>query len=536
MAKQLIFDAEARMALKRGADVMADAVKITIGPRGRNVILEKKYGAPTVTNDGVTIAKEIELEDNYENMGAQMLKEVASKTQDEAGDGTTTATLLAQSIVHEGIKNVAAGADPMSLKRGIDKAVTCIVEALKAGSTEVQTREDIAKVATVSSNNDTVIGQLVADAMDKVGREGVITVEESNTMDMTMELVEGMQFDRGYLSPYFITDAERMEVILEDAFVLINTGKITAAADLVPILQKVAQLGHPILILAEDIEGEALSTLVVNKLRGGLQCAAVKAPGFGDRRTAMLGDIGVLTNGQVISEELGIRLENLVIGMLGQTERVIIDKDNTTIVGGKGNTEEIEKRVAQIRQQIEDTTSDYDREKLQERLARLTNGVAIINVGAATEPEMKERKARVEDALSATKAAVEEGIVVGGGVALIRAKDSLDNLELSGDEATGVEIIRQCLEYPLRNIADNAGEEASIVAQKVRELGGSNGFNAEKGEYEDLMAAGIVDPTKVVRSALRNAASVAGLLFTTEALVTDIPEEEEAPMPHGHPH
>jgi chaperonin GroEL len=536
MAKQLIFDTEARQALKNGVDTLANVVKVTLGPKGRNVILQKSYGSPVVTNDGVTIAKEIELEDEYENMGARLLRDVATKTSDDAGDGTTTATVLAQGIVHGGIKNVSAGADPMALKRGIDKAVDCVIESVKSRSTEVKTRDEIAQVATVSSNNDREIGNLVADAMDKVGREGVITVEESRTIETTMEIVEGMQFDRGYLSPYFITDAERMEAIIENPFILINDGKISKAMDLLPILQKVAQIGRPILVIAEDIEGEALATLVVNKLQGILRCVAVKAPGFGDRRKAMLGDIGVLTDGQVISDELGIRLQNLVIGMLGSAERVIIDKDNTTIIGGHGNKEEVKKRANQIRRQIEETTSDYDREKLQERLAKLTTGVAVINVGAPTETEMKERKARVEDALSATKAAVEEGIVPGGGVALLRAIDDLDKLELSGDEAIGVDIVRQCLEYPVRYIAGNAGADGAVVVHKLKELGGNNGFNAEKEVYEDLVAAGIVDPTKVVRCALENAASVAGLLLTTETLITDIPEKEETPMPHGHPH
>ena len=536
MAKQLIYDTEARQALKNGVDALTDVVKVTLGPKGRNVILQKSYGSPTVTSDGVSIAKEIELEDEYENMGARLLQDVATKTNDDAGDGTTTATVLAQGIVHGGIKNVAAGADPMALKRGIDQAVAGVVEAVKSQSAEVKTRDDIAQVATVSSNNDVEIGNLVADAMDEVGQEGVITVEEANTMETTMEVVEGMQFDRGYLSPYFVTDSERMETVLENPIVLINDGKISAAADLLPILQKVAQIGRPILIIAEDIEGEALAVLVVNKLQGVLNCAAVKAPGFGDRRKEMLGDIGILTDGQVISEELGIRLENLVIGMLGSAERVAIDKDNTTIIGGQGNAEEVKKRADQIRRQIEDTTSDYDREKLQERLAKLTTGVAVINVGAPTETEMKERKARVEDALSATRAAVEEGVVPGGGIALLRAADSLDKMELSGVEAIGVDIVRKCLEYPIRYIASNAGADEAVVAQKVKELGGNNGFNAAKEVYEYLNVAGIVDPTKVVRCALENAGSVAGLLLTTETLITDIPEEEKPEMQHGHSH
>jgi len=537
MAKQLIFDTEARQALKNGVDTLADVVKITLGPKGRNVILQKSYGSPVITNDGVTIAKEIELKDEYENMGARLLRDVATKTNDDAGDGTTTATVLAQGIVHGGIKNVAAGSDPMALRRGIDKTVDCVVKSIKSRSTEVKTRDEISQVATVSSNNDSEIGNLVADAMDKVGEEGVITIEEAKTIETTLEIVEGMQFDRGYLSPYFVTDAERMEAVLENPFVLIKDGKISVAADLLPILQKVAQIGRPILVIAEDIEGDALSTLVVNKLQGILSCVAVKAPGFGDRRKEMLGDIGILTGSQVISDELGIRLENLVIGMLGTAERVVIDKDNTTIIGGQGNKEEVKKRANQIRRQIEETTSDYDGEKLQERLAKLTTGVAVINVGAPTETEMKERKARVEDALAATKAAMEEGIVPGGGVALLQAVDDLDKLELLGDEAIGVDIVRKCIEYPMRYIASNAGADDAVTVHKVKELGGNNGFNAENEAYEDLVAAGIVDPTKVVRCALENAASIAGLLLTTETLITDVPEkEEEKPMPHGHPH
>ena len=535
MAKQIIFDAEARQALKRGVDILANTVKVTLGPKGRNVILEKKYGSPTITNDGVSIAKEIELPEEYENMGARLLRDVATKTNDDAGDGTTTATLLAQNMIDEGIKNVAAGADPMSLRRGIDKAAGCVVESLKSRSQEVKTNDEISQVATVSSNNDAGIGKMIADAMDKVGRDGVITVEEAKTLEMTMDIVEGMQFDRGYLSPHFATDAERMEAVLEDAYVLINNGKISSAQDLIPILQKISQLGRPLLVIAEDVEGDALSTLVVNKLRGTLNCIAVKAPGFGDRRKAILDDIGVLTDGQVLSEELGIRLENLVVGMLGRAQRVIVSKDNTTIVEGGGRPEEIEKRKIQIRRQIEETTSDYDKEKLQERLAKLSSGVAVINVGAATETEMKERKARVEDALSSTRAAIEEGIVPGGGIALLRAIPDMDKLELEGDEATGADIIRRSLEAPLRRIAENAGHEAAIVAEKLKESDGNTGFNAETEVYEDLVAAGVVDPTKVVRCALQNAAGVAGLLLTTETLITDIPEEEKA-MPHAHPH
>jgi len=537
MAKQLIFDAEARQALRRGVDILANTVKVTLGPKGRNVILEKKYGSPTITNDGVSIAKEIELPEEYENMGARLLRDVATKTNDDAGDGTTTATLLAQSMIHAGIKNVAAGADPMSLKRGIDKAVDCVVESLKSRSQEVKTNDEIAQVATVSSNNDAEIGRMIADAMDKVGRDGVITVEEAQTLEMTMKIVEGMQFDRGYLSPHFATDSVRMEVVLEDAYVLINNGKISAAQDLIQILQKVGQLGRPLLVIAEDVEGDALATLVVNKLRGILSCVAVKAPGFGDRRQAILSDIGILTGGQVVSEELGFRLENLVIGMLGRAKRLIITKDDTTIVEGLGRPEEIEKRKAQVRRQIEETTSDYDREKLQERLAKLSGGVAVINVGAATETEMKERKARVEDALSATRAAIEEGIVAGGGIALLRAVPDLDKLELEGDEATGATTVRRSLETPLRRIVENAGHDGAVAVEKLKESNGNMGFNAETEVYEDLMAAGVVDPTKVVRCALKNAGSVAGLMLTTETLITDVPEEEpETPHAHSHPH
>ena len=534
MAKQILFDEEARQALKRGVDTMADVVKVTLGPRGRNVLLQKSFGAPEVTNDGVTIAKEIELEEPYENIGAQLLKDVAIKTNDDAGDGTTTATLLAQSIIHEGIKNVTAGADPMQLKRGIDKAVKAIVDELKKHSQEVKSREKISQVATVSSNNDTEIGELIANAMDKVGQDGVITVEEAKSAETTLDVVEGMQFDRGFLSPYFITNPDNMEAVLEDVYVLINDGKLSSVNELVPILQKVSQMGRPILIIAEDVEGEALAALVVNRIRGTLSCAAVKAPGFGDRRKAMLGDIGVLTGGQVLSEELGLRLENVVIGMLGRANRIVIDKDTTTIIGGAGKEETVEKRVEQIRRQIEETTSDYDREKLEERLARLSSGVALIKAGAPTEIELKERKSRVEDALASTRAAVEEGILAGGGVALLRAASALDSLELDGDQATGADIVRKCLEFPMRNIAENAGRDGSVVVNDVKNMEYNFGLNAITEKYEDMIKSGIVDPTKVVRSALQNASSIAGLLMTTEILVSEIPEEEP-PMPAGPP-
>lgn len=534
MAKQILFDEEARQSLKRGVDTMADAVKVTLGPRGRNVLLEKSFGAPEITNDGVTIAKEIELEEAYENIGAQLLKDVATKTNDDAGDGTTTATLLAQSIIHEGIKNVTAGADPMQLKRGIDKAVKAVVDELKKHSREVKSREDVRQVATVSSNNDEEIGELIAEAMDEVGQDGVITVEEAKGAETTLDVVEGMQFDRGYLSPYFVTDADNMETVLEDAYLLINDGKFSSANDLIPILQKVSQMGRPLLVIGEDVEGEALATLVVNKIRGTLNCAAVKAPGFGDRRKAMLGDIGVLTGGQVISEELGIRLENVVVGMLGQADRVVIDKDTTTIIGGEGKEEAVDRRVQQIRRQIEETTSDYDREKLEERLARLSSGVAVIKAGAPTETELKERKARVEDALSSTRSAVEEGILAGGGVALLRAASALDSLELDGDQATGADIIRKCLEFPMRHIVENAGLDGSVVVNEVKDMEYNFGLNAITEKYEDMIESGIVDPTKVVRSALQNASSIAGLLMTTETLVSEIPEEEPE-MPAGPP-
>ena len=531
MPKQLEFDVAARDALKRGVDQLAEAVKVTLGPKGRNVVLDKKFGSPTVTKDGVTVAKEVELEDPYENMGAQMVKEVASKTSDVAGDGTTTATVLAQAIYREGLKNVTAGANPMDLKRGIDKAVASVVKAIQDISKPVAGHTEIAQVATVSANSDTAIGDLIAEAMDKVGKDGVITVEEAKSIETGLEVVEGMQFDRGYLSPHFVTDPDNMEATLEEAYLLIHDKKISAMRDLLPVLEKTAQTGKPLLIIAEDIEGEALATLVVNKIRGTLKVAAVKAPGFGDRRTAMLEDIAILTGGRVLSEDAGFKLENATTADLGQAKRVTIDKDNTTIVEGGGESADIRGRVGQIRRQIDETTSDYDREKLQERLAKLAGGVAVVNVGAATETEMKEKKARVEDALHATRAAVEEGIVPGGGVAFVRAIDALDRArkDARGDEKIGVEIVRRALEEPLRQIADNAGVEGAIVVQKVSAGEGGFGFNADTEEYEDMIAAGLLDPTKVARTALENAASIAGLLLTTEAVVADIPEEEKPP-------
>ena len=537
-AKKLIFDQEARAALKRGADTLADAVKVTLGPRGRNVVIQKSFGAPVITSDGVTVAKEIELPDEYENMGAQLLELVATKTNDVAGDGTTTATLLGQGIVHEGLKNVTAGADPMQLKIGVDKAVDVVVNAIGEQSRAVNTHDEIAQVATIAANDrahNSEIGTLIANAMDKVGKDGVITIEEGKSADTNVDTVEGMQFDRGYLSPNFTTNPESMVVEFENPLILINTGKISAIAELVPLLEKVSQLGRPLLIIAEDVEGEALATLVVNKLRGALQIAAVKAPGFGDRRKEMLEDISILTGGQVVSEDRGIRLENVVVGMLGSARRVIVDKDNTTIVGGAGSNEQVENRIAQIRNQIQGTTSDYDREKLEERLAKLAGGVAVISVGAATEVEMKERKARFEDALSATRAAIEEGIVPGGGVALLRAGAALDNFHLDGDQDVGVNIVRQILLTPSRLIAENAGLEGSVVVAKIQGGQGAYGLNAGTGEYEDLLQVGIVDPTKVVRSALQNASSVAGLLLTTETLVTEV-EEKPKPDAHGHGH
>jgi chaperonin GroEL len=534
-AKQLQFDENARHTLLRGIEKLAKAVKATLGPSGRNVILDKKFGSPTITKDGVTVAKEIELEDPYENMGAQLVREVASKTSDVAGDGTTTATILAESIYREGLRNVTAGANPTSLQRGIMKAVDAIVEELKKLSKKVSDRTEIAQVATVSANWDKTIGEIIADAMDKVGKDGTITVEEAKSIETTLEVVEGMQFDKGYLSPYFVTNAEAMEAALENAYILIYEKKISSLKDLLPLLEKVAKAGRPLLIIAEDVEGEALATLVVNKLRGTLQVCAVKAPGFGDRRKAMLEDIAVLTGGRLISEDLGIKLENIKLEDLGKAKRVTVDKENTTIVEGDGKKADIQGRVAQIRRQIEETTSDYDREKLQERLAKLAGGVAVVNVGAATETEMKEKKARVEDALHATRAAVEEGIVPGGGVALLRAQKALDNVKhLEGDEKIGVQIVRRAIEEPTRQLADNAGAEGALVVEEIKKRKGNEGYDVSTGEYTDLVKAGIVDPTKVTRSALQNAASIAGLLLTTEALVTEIPEKEKTPpMPPG---
>ncbi len=533
-AKQLKYDEEARRAILRGVEKLAHAVVITLGPKGRNVVLDKKFGAPAITKDGVTVAKEIELEDPFENMGAQMVKEVASKTSEVAGDGTTTATALAHSIFREGMKNVTAGANPMALKRGIERAVEAVVEELKRISKPSKGKKEISQVATISANNDKAIGDLIADAMEKVGKDGVITVEEAKAMETTLEVVEGMQFDRGYISPYFVTDPERMETVLENPLILIHEKKISNMKDLLPILEQIAKMGKPLLIIAEDVEGEALATLVVNKLRGTLATCAVKAPGFGDRRKEMLKDITIITGGEVISEELGIKLENIRLDDLGKCKKVVVDKENTTLIEGAGAQKEIEGRIKQIRTQIEETTSDYDREKLQERLAKLAGGVAVIKVGAATEVEMKERKARVEDALNATRAAVEEGIVPGGGVVLLRAAKALDALKLEGDEKTGAEIVRRALEEPIRQIAENAGAEGSIVVQKVRDAKGAYGYNAETNAFEDLMEAGIIDPTKVTRVGLQNAASIAALLITTECLVTEIPEKEKTPpMPHG---
>ncbi len=537
MAKQITYGNDSRQAVLRGVNRLADAVKVTLGPKGRNVVLDKKFGSPVITKDGVTVAKEIDLKDPLENMGAQMVREVASKTSDVAGDGTTTATVLAQAIYREGIKNVTAGANPMDIKRGIEKAVAAVVEELKKLSKPVKGKM-IAQVGTISANNDETIGDIIAEAMEKVGKDGVITVEEAKTLETSLDVVEGMQFDRGYLSPYFVTDPERMEVALENALILIHEKKISSMKDLLPVLEQVAKLGKPLLIIAEDVEGEALATLVVNKLRGTLQVAAVKAPGFGDRRKAMLEDIAILTGGKAITEDLGIKLENLKLDDLGKAKKITIDKDNTTIIEGAGTAKTIEGRVKQIRTQVEETTSDYDREKLQERLAKLVGGVAVIKVGAATETEMKEKKARVEDAMHATKAAVEEGIVPGGGVALLRAQKALDSLKAKDDEAVGVAIVRRALEEPLRQIAGNAGFEGAVVVAKVREMKAEEGFNALTDEYENLVEAGVIDPTKVVRSALQNAASIASLLLTTEALVSEIPEdkEEKAPMGGGMPH
>jgi chaperonin GroEL len=534
MAKEIIHGEQSRQAILRGVNQLADAVKITLGPKGRNVVLDKKFGSPVITKDGVTVAKEIELKEGMENMGAQMVREVASKTSDVAGDGTTTATVLAQSIFREGVKNVAAGANPMALKRGIEKAVEVAVEELKKLSKPVK-GEMIAQVGTVSANNDKTIGGIIAEAMKKVGKDGVITVEEAKSIETSLEVVEGMQFDRGYLSPYFVTDPERMEAELNDCFLLLNEKKISSMKDLLPILEQIAKSGRPLLIVSEDVEGEALATLVVNKLRGTLAAAAVKAPGFGDRRKAMLEDIAVLTGGKVISEDLCIKLENVRLEDLGRAKKLTIDKDNTTIIEGAGKQSEIEGRVKQLRVQIEETTSDYDREKLQERLAKLVGGVAVIKVGAATETELKEKKARVEDAMHATRAAVEEGIVPGGGVALLRVVPALDKLKLEGDEKIGVAIVRRALEEPLRQIVYNSGHEGAVVVDKVRQNPDVNyGFNADTDEYQDLVAAGVIDPTKVTRTALQNAASIAALLLTTEALVCEIKEEEKAPpMPPG---
>lgn len=535
-AKMLKFGYEAREAMIRGVNILADAVKVTLGPQGRNVVIDKSFGAPTITKDGVTVAKEIELSDKFENMGAQLVREVASKTSDVAGDGTTTATILAQAIVREGAKLVAAGHNPMELKKGIEKAVQVCVEELKKMSKPTKDPKEIAQVGTISANNDPEIGKIIAEAMEKVGKEGVITVEEAKGMETTMEVVEGMQFDRGYLSPYFVTDADRMECILEDAYVLIHDKKISSMKDLLPILEQIAKSGKPFLVIAEEVEGEALATLVVNKLRGTLQCVAVKAPGFGDRRKAMLEDIAILTGGRVLSEEMGFKLENATLKDLGRAKKIVVDKDNTTIIDGAGKKEDIEARVKQIRNQIQETTSDYDREKLQERLAKLVGGVAVIRVGAATETEMKEKKARVEDALHATRAAVEEGIVPGGGVALIRTLDALEKLKLEGEQQFGVEIIKKAILEPAKQIAQNAGIDGSIVVEKIRAGQGAFGFNAATEEFEDLMKAGIIDPTKVTRSALQNAASVASLLITTECMITEKPEEKKAaagmpPMP-----
>jgi len=534
MSKDIKYSQKAREAILRGVDTLADAVKVTLGPRGRNVILEKSFGSPMITKDGVTVAKEIELEDKFENMGAQMVKEVASKTSDVAGDGTTTATVLAQAIYKEGSKLVAAGVNPMAIKRGIEKAVEAVVEELKKLSKPTKDQEEIAQVGTISANNDTTIGNIIAEAMNKVGKECVITVEEAKSMETTLEIVEGMQFDRGYTSPYFVTDPEKMTVTLSNPYILLNEKKISSMKDLIPILEQIARMGKPLLIIAEDVEGEALATLVVNKLRGTLQVSAVKAPGFGDRRKAMLEDIAILTGGKVISEDLGVKLESVTVNDLGTAKTVTIDKDNTTIVDGGGSRKDLEGRVKQIRAQIDETTSDYDREKLQERLAKLVGGVAVIHVGAATETEMKEKKARVEDALNATRAAVEEGIVPGGGVALLRAAKGLEKIKLEGEEQSGVTLVHRALEEPIRQIANNAGAEGSVVVEKVKDQKAGFGFNAETGKYEDLMKAGIIDPTKVTRFALQNASSVAALLLTTEAMIAEKPKEREE-MPHMPP-
>lgn len=536
MAKQLSFSEEARRAILRGVEQLSRAVKVTLGPKGRNVVLDKKYGSPTVTKDGVTVAKEIELKDPYENMGAQMVKEVAEKTSDNAGDGTTTATILAEAIFREGLKNVTAGANPMALRRGIDKAVDAVVSELKKLSKPVRDKKEISQVATIAANNDLVIGNQIAEAMDKVGKDGVITVEEAKSIETTMDVVEGMQFDQGYLSPYFVTDAERMETVLERPYILIYEKKISSMRDMIPLLEQIAKTSRPLLIISEETEGEALATLVVNKIRGTLSACAVKAPGYGDRRKAMLDDIAVLTGGKAITEDLGIKLEKVNLDDLGQAKRVTVDKENTTIVEGAGKQATINGRISQIKKQIEESDSDYDKEKLQERLAKLSGGVAVINVGAATETEMKEKKARVEDALHATRAAVEEGIVPGGGVALLRCKKALEGLKFEGDENIGVSIIRRALEEPIRQISQNAGQEGSVIVQKALTEQINVGYNAETDKFEDMIKAGIIDPTKVTRTALQNAASIAGLMITTEALVSDIPEDDKTPaMPGGMP-
>ncbi|MBI3252043.1 MAG: chaperonin GroEL [Candidatus Omnitrophica bacterium] len=535
MAKQLLFSDEARRSVLRGVEQLARAVKVTLGPKGRNVCIDKKFGSPTITKDGVTVAKEIELKDPYENMGAEMVKEVASKTSDNAGDGTTTATVLAEAIFREGLKNVTAGANPMALKRGIEKAVEAVTDHIKKLHKDIKGKKEIAQVATIAANSDSVIGDLIADAMEKVGKDGVITVEEAKATATTLEVVEGMQFDQGYLSPYFVTDADRMEVSLEDAYILIHEKKISSMKDLLPVLEKVAKGGRPLLIISEETEGEALATLVVNKLRGTLQVCAVKAPGYGDRRKEMLVDIATLTGGKAITEDLGIKLENVQVSDLGRAKRITVDKENTTIIEGAGKTAEINGRIATIKKQVEDSDSDYDKEKLQERLAKLSGGVAVINVGAATETEMKEKKARVEDALHATRAAVEEGIVPGGGVALMRCAQALDDLKLKGDEQIGIQIVRRAIEEPLKQIASNAGQVGDVVVERVKNEKGNFGYNAEKDKYEDLIDAGVIDPAKVTRTALQNAASIAALLLTTESLITDLPEEKPAmpAMPPG---
>ncbi|MCD6539534.1 MAG: chaperonin GroEL [Candidatus Omnitrophica bacterium] len=537
MAKQLLFNEEARRKVLRGVEILSNGVKVTLGPKGRNVVIEKKFGSPTITKDGVTVAKEIELEDPFENIGAQLVKEVAEKTSDTAGDGTTTATVLAEVIFKEGLKNVAAGANPMALKRGIEKAAQTVVDELKKLAKKVADKKEIAQVGTIAANSDTNIGELIADAMEKVGKDGVITVEEAKSTATTLEVVEGMQFDQGYLSPYFVTDTEKMEVVLEEPYILIYEKKISNLKDMLPLLEKIARSGKPLLVIAEDVEGEALATLVVNKIRGTLSCCAVKAPGYGDRRKAMLGDIAVLTGGRAITEDLGIKLENIDLDDLGRAKRVRVDKENTTIIEGAGKTADIQGRIKQIKKQIEETDSDYDREKLQERLAKLAGGVAVINVGAATETEMKERKARVEDALHATRAAVEEGIIPGGGIALIRALPALEKLKLEGDEQVGVNIVKRALEEPIRQLVENAGLEGSIIVEKVKEAKANVGFDVEKAELTDMFSAGIIDPVKVTRTALENASSIASLLITTECVITEKPEKEEkTPTPPAGPY